>query len=498
VSAFNDFWQGLDRGARFGLIVGVVVVVLATVALGFWALQTNYQVLFADLAPQDAATMVAELDRMKTPYRLSEGGSTILVPGDVVYQTRLKLVGRDLPLRGAVGFELFNDSEVGMTEFAQKVNYQRALQGELTRTIQSLDEVQSVRVHLVFSEQALFRKNGTQAKASVTIAVKPGKSLDQAQIQGIQRLVGAAVPDIKPGDVTIVDQHGVALTRPSRPEDPDGAMSSFSLDDKRGIESYLNKKLVEVLDRTFGAGQAIASVDVTLNNEHTKVTTENVLGADGQDDGTTTGVVIRDRRTTRDTSPETDIVHNSPAAVASYGLVNHEVDYQVGRRVEQVVSGAGSIRRINVAVVVRSAMDKTQLDRLKDVVAMAVGFDKDRGDAVAVYPVDQIASMPVNPVAFAAPKNDGNDKQVIVDEVAGPGPAVVIKPAPADGLRLGSPLIIVLAGLLLLSFVLLIWQLTARRDAARPLSQAERERLLAQVQNWLNADARHPPGTVDG
>src|ERR1700734_1790603 len=109
MSAASDFWNGLDRAARFGLIVGALLIIVATATLGYWTFHPDYQVLFADLAPQDAATMVAELDRMKTPYRLSGSGTTILVPGDVVYQTRLKLAGKELPLHGAVGFELFNE-----------------------------------------------------------------------------------------------------------------------------------------------------------------------------------------------------------------------------------------------------------------------------------------------------------------------------------------------------------------------------------------------------
>ena len=144
-------------------MLGVLLIIAAFVTLGTWLLRTDYQVLFADLAPQDASTMVSELEKLKTPYRLSNGGNTILVPADIVHKTRLKLVGKDLPLRGAVGFELFNDSEVGMTEFAQKVNYQRALQGELTRTILAIEDVLSARVHLVLSEQGLFKKTGSQA-----------------------------------------------------------------------------------------------------------------------------------------------------------------------------------------------------------------------------------------------------------------------------------------------------------------------------------------------
>jgi flagellar M-ring protein FliF len=486
----NEYWQGLDPRARFRLILGVAFILLATIGLGVWTMRADYQVLFADLAPQDAATLVTELDRLKIPYRLSGAGTTILVPADVVYKTRLKLVGKDLPLRGAVGFELFNDSEVGMTEFSQRVNYQRALQGELTRTILSLDEVQAVRVHLVMSEQALFKKMGTPAKASITLTLKPGKAMDASQIQGIQRLVGAAVPNIKPDDVTIVDQHGVALTRRNGSDGEEGSMnSSAALDDKRAIEAYLNKKVIEVLDRMFGAGQGIASVDVTLTHEHTKVTTENVLGANPGGDGPATGVIVRERQTGHNLNGENEGLRTPVTAPVNNGLSTQETDYQVGRRVEQVVSAAGSIGHINVAVVVRKTLDQAQLDRLKEVVALAAGISKTRGDAVAVYSVEQINSTSGSAVVPAA-------TSAIDHDVAKPGePASAL---PESAASTASPAneptatytemqrALLLIGALVILIFALIWYVKPKSETRKPLSDEERERLLAQVRDWLH------------
>lgn len=469
----------MDQRSRLGFSIGAILIVLATVATGFWLLRTDYQVLFADLTPQDAATMTAELDKMKQPYRLSGAGNTILVPAEQVYKTRLKLVGKELPLRGAVGLELFNSSEVGMTEFTQKVNYQRALQGELTRTIQALDEVQSVRVHLVMAEQALFKKNVKQAKASISLATKPGRTLDAAQIQGIQRLVGAAVPDIKPADVTIVDQHGVALTRRSGTEGDEGSTGADGLDDKRAIESYLNKKVTEVLDRTFGAGQGIASVDVTLGHDHTKVTTEHVLGNHADENGAATGVMVRERLTSRDGPGDSDPAKNN--GTAANGTVSHEADYQVGRRVEQVVSGAGAVSRVNVAVVVRGALDQSQLDRLKDVVALAAGINRARGDAVSVYSMNQLANAPGTPPAPDAGAHPSD---------AAPSPVVATAPehAARNTEREQSLLLILgtLTILAVLALLALVWRLAARRTPRR-LSVDERRALLSQVNEWIES-----------
>ncbi|WP_332879668.1 flagellar basal-body MS-ring/collar protein FliF [Massilia sp. S19_KUP03_FR1] len=468
MTAIQEFWDRFDRSARAGLLLGVIAIVGVAIALGVLLLRTDYEVLFADLAPQDAATITSELDKLKMPYRLARDGNTILVPADQVHKTRLKLVGRELPLRGAVGFELFNTSEVGMTEFTQKVNFQRALQGELTRTIMALDEVQSVRVHLVLADQGLFKKTSRQAKASISIALKPGHTLQPVQVQGIQRLVSAAVPDIRAADVTVVDQHGVALTRRSAEGPADDGAGSDGLDDKRALESYLQKKVTDVLDRTFGAGLAIASVDVTLGHTQTKVTTESVLG-NGTGTGAGAGVKVRERVTTQAATADADADHPAPTS--------RESDYQVGRRVEQVVSGAGGIARVNVAVVVRANQDQEQLERLRDVVALAAGIDRQRGDAVSVYAMDQLANpMPVTAASIAA--------------LATPAPDTVATApvkAPSDP-RIAVAAIVLAALVALLAIgALALGRRRHEQAPLRNLSMDERRAVLAQVNAWLEA-----------
>lgn len=497
MNAFNEFWQRFDGRARTGLAAGTLLIAGATVWAGASLLRTDYQVLFADLGQQDAATMTAELDKMKTPYRLGGNGSTILVPADQVYTTRLKLVGKELPLRGAVGLELFNSSEVGMTEFTQKVNYQRALQGELTRTIMALDEVQNVRVHLVLAEQGLFKKSQKQAKASISLTLKPGRALDAGQVQGMQRLVSAAVPDIRPADVTITDQHGLALTR--RAAEGEDAPAGDQLDDKRAIEQYLQRKVADVLERTFGAGVAIATVDVTLSRDHSKVTTESVLGGRSQDGN---GVLVRERVTSRD--PASAAPADGAAAPAA-NTVNRESDYQVGRRVEQVVSAAGAVSRINVAVVVRGVRDQYQLDRIKDLVSQAAGVSGTRGDGVSVYSMDQVAGFPgdLAPAAAAQP-GAAADGAATAQARGATGAADAGAPAadsgnliaqgrntpaaaPAGNATLAAMVLAALAGSVLLAAV---WNALRRKPAPRQLSLAERQAVLLQVNQWLAQQPR--------
>jgi len=183
--------------------------VLLLVAGGYWWLSRPDYVVFAQgLRPADAAAVVAELDKRGTPYRLEGGGATILVPADRADDTRVALAGSDVAARGLVGFELFNESDMGLTNFAQKINYQRALQGELTRTILKLDGVADARVHLALPEKALFRGDRVEASAAVAIEMKPGAVLDPARVAGIQRLVAAAAIDLPESRVVVLDGAG--------------------------------------------------------------------------------------------------------------------------------------------------------------------------------------------------------------------------------------------------------------------------------------------------
>ncbi|MTV41455.1 flagellar M-ring protein FliF [Duganella radicis] len=467
--------------ARVGLIVGVVLIVVLTAGLGLWAYRADDQILFSDVAPADAAAMTAELDKMKTPYQLTDGGATILVPKDLVYKTRLKLMSKELPLHGAVGFEVFNNADFGMTEFVQKVNYLRAIQGELTRTILSIEEVQAARVHLALPEQGLFKKTQAKPKASVTLTMKNGKALAPEQIAGIQRLVAASVPDIASGDVTVLNQHGVALTRMAQGEADESALAL--LDSKRGTEEYLLKKVTQVLDRSYGPGQAIASVDVTLNADQSKVTTEEVLPAKNPDpNASATGVVVRERSSASEAAGATALAGGARGN-GTPGNSTSEFDYQVGRRVEQVVSGGGTVKRMTIAVVVKQRLDEEQIASLKEVVALAAGFNRQRGDEVVVYSMQALA----NPAVVTAPATPA----------ASTGEAAVAPaPAASPARHAGSGQVVpVLAGLAVLVVLgAAAFGLASRRAPARArLSAAEREAMLGNVKQWIAAAPDQPP-----
>jgi flagellar M-ring protein FliF len=481
-----EAWARIGKAGRIGIVAGAALLVIATSVTAWWLLRRDWQVLFAELTPQDTAAMTAELDRQRVPYTVREdgpdGSATILVDGADVHATRLKLMARDIPVRGAVGFELFNESDFGMTEFAQRINYQRALQGELTRTILSLAEVRDARVLLALPEQGLFKQARAKPTASVTLTLRRGRTLAAAQVAGIQRLVSAAVPGIAAADVTIVDQTGVALTRSAA--DGDGPGGSAPLDLKRETELYLSRKVESVLERAVGPGQAIAIVDVTLDMNRVQTTTEEVVPAPGS---AQTGIVVRERETVREVgTPLATTASVEGGAPPLGGSAQREVDYAVGRRVEQVAGQPGTIKRLNVAAVVKRTLDPRQEAQLRAVVAAAAGAVAERGDTVVIHAMDGALLDP----------GDLRRGAAAIESGTGAGPADAELPPMKRGTKGSSSLPVLATGLVLAA--LAAWFVLRRRAAAAappaPLPDATRKAALAQVQAWMRGDARRPAG----
>lgn len=497
----KDFWLGLTPRSRAGLLVGAMLIVLGMAITSWWLLRTDYQVLFADLKPQDAAAMTAELERLKMPYQVADNGAVILVDKASVHATRIKVMGKELPLHGAVGFELFNNTDFGMTEFAQKINYQRALQGELTRTIAALSEVQDVRVHLALPEQGLFKQATNKAKAAITLTLRPGQTLRAEQVTGIGRLVAAAVPGMVSQDVTIADNQGVVLSRSASDGEPE--LGGARMDLKRETDNYLSRKAGAVLERVFGPGQALASVDVALDMDQVRVTTEEVLPAANATPGrlAPTGVVVRERESARDGAAPLDVKGGSETsgsaglhAAAAGAITQREIEYQVGRRVEQVVSQPGSIRRIQAVAVLRQPLDLTQQEQVRKMVAAAIGALPERGDTVVV----QVFSGAAAPSQTGARAPDlitgGGATAGSLDEAAN-NRAVAKPAAPIDR----SSLVVTILGALLLATILVVLVMFVRarplvrgRDPtmdrtglAHPLTEAQQEVALQQVRNWM-------------
>jgi flagellar M-ring protein FliF len=463
---FSEFWNERTPGARIGLAVAAAAILALAAAAAWWVLRDNYQPLFSDLDPRDASAITSELERMKVPYAIGEEGTTILVDKGAVHGTRLKVMGKGLDLKGTVGFEIFNNTDFGMTEFAQKINYQRALQGELARTIGALEEVKSVRVHLVLPESGLLRRTAIRPKASVTLVMRGAQRLQGEQIQGIQRLVAAAVPEMEPGAVTVLDQQGVALSRRADAGAEGESGSTGRLEAKREIEAYLLRKVAAVLDQAFGPGRAIVSVDVALNSDHVKVTREDVLPA---------RAVSRRKETAQRPGAATGglqsaLLENRENVQLS-GAMSSDVEYQNGRKIEQIVSSPGSVHRISVGVLLPADIEREQADGLKQVIAMAVGLNPGRGDALAFSWVGSRRAAQV-PQAPAQTKDEAPRRRVAETP---------------NGNGSSAPLWLAGAGVLALLLTLIF--VARRRREAVVLSPKEREDMLAQLKGWIASGA---------
>lgn len=286
---------------QIAIVAAGVVLLCAVFLTVYWlAFRKPYDVLFTNLRDMDAATIVGELDKQKVPYKLADHGATILVPQDQVDSVRLDVMSQDLPLKGMVGFELFNKSDMGLTEFAQKINYQRALQGELARTIMTLDGIETARVHLSLAEQTIFRGDRQPAKASVTLAPRAGQVLSPATVRGVQRLVAAAVSDLKAADVVVLDGEGqIVSPEPSARIDavstgPEadltarvrGALSNLLPDGRFQVLVLAGRAIVPDAQTAPGARSGVR-VDVTLEapaspelQQRAKALAEAAIGAD--------------------------------------------------------------------------------------------------------------------------------------------------------------------------------------------------------------------------
>jgi flagellar M-ring protein FliF len=266
-------------------LAGVTALLIVALLVGAWLVtRPKYEVLFRDLRPADAATIIAQLEKDKTPYRLDDGGATILAPAARIDETRLAIMGADLPLKGTVGFELFNKSDMGLTEFAQRINYQRALQGELARTIMTIDAVDTARVHLTLPEPSIFRADRKPAKASVTVTTRPGRTLTQDTVTGIQRLVGASVPDLEIGNVVVLNAQGALVA--GAPVQELTINASATVQQTRAIEQFYAGALRRALEPLYPGVHVVVLVPVdqwAADGESARETALNRWNPNGRD-----------------------------------------------------------------------------------------------------------------------------------------------------------------------------------------------------------------------
>ncbi|MDB5986156.1 MAG: flagellar M-ring protein FliF [Nevskia sp.] len=459
-------WKSWDRSRQLGLALGVAALVAIAIVAGYFFLRPAYVPIFANLSPQDSATLVAQLESAKTPYRLDPVSGVVLVPDDQREKIRSTLAGHGFPLKNSVGFELFDNGDFGMTEFTEKINYQRALEGELERTIMALDSVRFARLHLVLPESGLFKRDRDPPKASVLLVTTSDRKLAPEQVSGIQKLVASAVSGLTPDMVSVHDHRGVNLAQ------ADGGNGDVGISAKEAYEVYLSSKVYGMLGHLYPSASFAVSVDATLRSGRMNSTREEVLPAGRaavsriRSDLKGNGVDALARAA----SGETPL----PAVTTPGAAPQFDVEYQIGHVTEQSEEAPGQVERVSVGVIVPDPLPEgATIDGLRDLVAAAVGSEFGRGDRVAVYSVAMpgIDSKAIPSAGHAAAAAQAANAPSLL------GAKAVDTPVPKQLWILFAAiaaflLIVVLAGLV-------------RRTKPRALSEAERQALLIRVRQWL-------------
>lgn len=400
-------WTGLSRTQQivFGAVAAASVA--AIVLLVLWAQTPEWSPLFTNLDDGDAGQIVAKLKDAKIPYQIS--GSAIMVPKGKVNELRLTMASQGLPQGGTVGFEIFDKNQFGMTDALQKLNYQRALQGELVRTVMSLDGVENARVHLVIPEKDLFSDSSEEPTAAVVIKLRPGARLTPEQAKTVTHLVSKSVEGLKEANVIITDVDGrnyteeLGLGRSQSLASPELTMSQLEV--KKQIEGGLRKNLQSTLDRVLGPNNSVVTVAADLDFSQLE-TNEELYSPYRNPDGTSTVLQLSSKelheRYNGAAAPNGGVpgVTSNLNAGPNASLPTYQASESAGpgsytkdelthnfvpnKKVERKIKAPATINRLSVAVVVNGELEPEQLADLKKMVSAAAGTDLGRGDTVVV------------------------------------------------------------------------------------------------------------------
>ncbi len=383
-------WQNLSRGTRL-ILIGTLVALgsVALVSVLASGAADPYQYAFTNLSPEDGQAAAGVLKASGIPFRAEAGGSALAVPASKVYDARLLLAAQGLPRASGVGFEIFDKGQFGVSEFTQRVNLRRAIEGELARTVGSLDEVRSARVHLSLGERGLYRGEDKKATASVVVTLHAGRTLTDGQLSGIRHLVAAAVPGLQPESVTIVDGHGAVLGPTSS-----DAMTGHTFE--QTTEAQLQARIVSLLEPVVGAGAVVARVAVTADSSEVSQSSE-VFDPDqvalrtekkanqnqSSDNGTTSGVAGA-----QGNQPMVMLQGQGASTGSQSKSQSASGDelrtWEISKTSTTTVIRTPRLRKLSVAVLLDQPKDApradAELQRLGELVKRAVGFDEQRGD----------------------------------------------------------------------------------------------------------------------
>ncbi|MCO7256113.1 flagellar M-ring protein FliF [Dickeya oryzae] len=432
--SFGEILNRLRANPKIPLLIAAAATIAIVVALSLWARGPDYRVLYTNLNERDGGSIISELGKMNIPYRFAESGAAILVPADKVYDTRLKLAQQGLPKGGAVGFELLDQEKFGISQFSEQINYQRALEGELARTMETLGPIQSARVHLAIPKPSLFVREQKSPSAAVTVTLQPGRALDDSQINAITYLVSSSVAGLPADKVTVVDQTGKLLTQ----NDGSGRdLNAAQLKYANEVESNYQRRIEAILTPVVGAGNVHAQVTAQIdfaNREQTDeqyqpnqtpnqaaVRSQQTSQSDQRGGPNVGGVpgALSNTPTPAPTAPistppannannanNTNNANNANAAgnntqTSASNSANQTfnsrrdqtINYEVDRTIRHTKQSTGSVQRLSVAVVVNytqgedgkpAALSDEQLKKIEALVRESMGFSSDRGDSVNV------------------------------------------------------------------------------------------------------------------
>ena len=399
VDKTRDVWSRLGKVQRIA-IVGVTALLFAIfAAFMLWITRPDYRPLYTKLSPEDANRVVNMLQTEKVSYRLEDNGSTVLVPADSVYDMRIKIAGEGNLVGQGIGFEIFDAVQMGQTEFVQRINYQRALQGELARTISEFPNVDSARVHLVIPQRSLFIEEQQSPSASVVVRlVDPSAKMSPREIKGMVNLMTMAVEGMDEGHVSITDSNGKVLFAP---EDETTGLNNAHLEYRLKLESSLEQRINELLSPVLGPGKMIAKVNATLDYSQRTIRREiydpdtSVVRSEQRSEEQQTG-----RANLEGGSTDVNFRGDGLGGSLSSQEGNREsrtINYEINKEEHTIVGQMGEITRLTVAVAVDGTYTKTaegsweytprseqELEQIRQLVANAVGFSAERGDTIEV------------------------------------------------------------------------------------------------------------------
>jgi len=440
VAALARGFIELSNAQKVGLLAGIAAVIALLAVVLLWARTPEYRVLYSNLSDRDGGDVIAALGTLNIPYQVADGGTAILVPAGQVYDTRLKLASQGLPRGGSVGFELMETQKFGISQFAEQVNYQRALAGELSRTIQSLSQVASARVHLAIPRPSVFVREQPRPSASVLVGLYPGRTLDEAQVSAIQHLVASAVPELSARGVTVVDQAGNLLSGSGEPTLAGGlGLDASQIKYLHALEGTYAARIEAILLPIVGRDNVRAQVAATLDFSQVEQTSETFKPNASPKEQTLRSQQTVETTSTNPTGPSgvPGALSNQPPGAASAPLTvpgpanqtaattnpastsshrENTVNYEVDKTIRHIKNEVGGIKRLSVAVVVnhRRTVDKdgkvsfvprteAEMAQIAELVRQAMGFSKERGDSVNV--VDTPFNVPDagEPGGVAAP-----------------------------------------------------------------------------------------------